>query len=58
MNIANILVLQNAEVLTHFMDWAFFAQLHIQIVLCLLIWSGIKHDNHYRFSGMKPYWTI
>jgi uncharacterized membrane protein len=55
MNIANIRVLQNAEVLTHFMDWGFFAQLLIQIVLCLLIWFGIKHDNPYRFSSMKPY---
>lgn len=55
MNIANIRTLQNAEVLTHFMDWAFFAQLLIQIALCLLIWFGIKHDNPYSFRSMKPY---
>lgn len=55
MNIVNISVLQNAEVLKHFMDWAFFTQLMIQIVLYVLIWYGTKDGNQYSFSKMKPY---
>lgn len=55
MNIANISVLQNAEMLKHFMDWAFFIQLIIQMVLCILIWYGTKNGKPYSFSKMKPY---
>lgn len=55
MNIANISVLQNAQMLKHFMDWAFFTQLIIQMVLCILIWYGTKNGKPYSFSKMKPY---